>query len=69
MMRNLPPPSFTGFGRRARSLMNEEGRYTFDQLMPVTEEFGVVGERHVKVFRRPRHAQQLRHPRPAPFAP
>ena len=60
----LPPPSYVGFGRRARSLMNEEGRYTFDQLMPVTEDFGVVGERHVKVFRRPRHAQQLRH-RPA----
>jgi hypothetical protein len=47
---DLPAPSFTGFGRRARSLMNEEGRYTFDQLMSVTEDFGVVGERHVKVF-------------------
>jgi len=47
---DLPAPSFTGFGRRARSLMNEEGRFTFDQLMPVTEDFGVVGERHVKVF-------------------
>ena len=47
---DLPAPSYTGFGRRARSLMNEEGRYTFDQLMPVTEDFGVVGERHVKVF-------------------
>ena len=46
----LPPPSYVGFGRRARSLMSEEGRYTFDQLMPVTDEFGVVGERHVKVF-------------------
>jgi hypothetical protein len=46
----LPPPSYVGFGRRARSLMSEEGRYTFDQLMPVSEEFGVVGERHVKVF-------------------
>jgi hypothetical protein len=46
----LPPPSHVGFGRRARSLMSEEGRFTFDQLMPVTEEFGVVGERHVKVF-------------------
>ncbi len=46
----LPPPSFVGFGRRARSLMSDEGRYTFDQLMPVTDEFGVVGERHVKVF-------------------
>ena len=30
--------------------MSDEGRYTFDQLMPVTDEFGVVGERHVKVF-------------------
>ena len=47
---DLPAPSFTGFGRRARSLMSEEGRYTFDQLMSVTEDFGVVGERHVKVF-------------------
>jgi hypothetical protein len=46
----LPPPSYVGFGRRARSLMSDEGRYTFDQLMPVTDEFGVVGERHVKVF-------------------
>ena len=45
---DLPAPSFTGFGRRARSLMNEEGRYTFDQLMSVTEDFGVVGERHVR---------------------
>ena len=47
---DLPPPAYVGFGRRARSLVNQEGRFTFDQLMPVTEEFGVVGERHVKVF-------------------
>jgi len=47
---DLPPPAYVGFGRRARSLMSDEGRYTFDQLMQVTEEFGVVGERHVKVF-------------------
>jgi hypothetical protein len=47
---DLPPPAYVGLGRRARSLMSEEGRFTFDQLMSVTEEFDVVGERHVKVF-------------------
>jgi len=47
---DLPAPAFVGLGRRARSLMNEEGRFTFDQLMEVTDAFDVVGERHVKVF-------------------
>jgi hypothetical protein len=47
---DLPPPAYVGFGRRARSLMDDEGRFTFDQLMQVTEDFAVVGERHVKVF-------------------
>jgi hypothetical protein len=47
---DLPPPTYVGFGRRARSLMSEEGRFTFDQLMPVTKEFDMVGERHVKIF-------------------
>ena len=46
----LPPPRYVGLGQRVRSLMSEEGRYTFDQLMNVTDRFGVVGDRHVKVF-------------------
>jgi hypothetical protein len=45
----LPPPSYVGFGGRVRSQMSTDGRYTFDQLMPVTDQFGLVG-RHVKIF-------------------
>jgi len=31
-------------------MINDEGRYTFDQIMHVTDEFEVVGDRHLKVF-------------------
>jgi hypothetical protein len=47
---DLPPPRYVGLGQRVRSQVSAEGRYTFDQLMKITEDFGRVGSRHVKVF-------------------
>jgi hypothetical protein len=47
---DLPAPAYVGLGGRVRSQVNAEGRFTFDQLMKITDEFDVVGGRHVKVF-------------------
>lgn len=47
---DLPAPKYVGLGRRARSMVNEEGSYTFDQMMHVTDTFDTIGNRHVKVF-------------------
>jgi hypothetical protein len=46
----LPPPSYVGLGQRVRSQVDAEGRFTFDQLITVTDQLGLVGGRHVKVF-------------------
>lgn len=47
---DLPPPSFVGLGQRVRSQVDAENRFTFDQLVKLTDQLGLVGGRHVKVF-------------------